>query len=499
MNQLMVLLMSVFMSFNFSSNVKLNTGPGDATVIGPTFSSGRRSIFALGDTVYVVWKEDISGTDEDIYFAKSTDRGETFLAPIRVDDAGAADTSDQQYPGIYVDNTGVIYIAWRDYREGYTEIRSSKSTDSGNSFLPSVVVNDSLPISNKNCPSVWVLGDSVYVVWHDNRNGDFDIYFSKSEDGGTSFLTDVRVDDDMSGSMQREAVISVATNCEIYVMWADLRNSGTGYDVLFSKSTDGGLTFLPDKLVNDEGAGSTWQLQPAMTIDSEGNIYACWTDARQTWPWHIFFCKSTDGGETFLSDVKVSHLSDGGAEKPSIAIKDSLNIFIVWQDDRAGQWNIYFAYSETGGSIFFGDTQVDDGMATSLLSPNIAFSSDRVYVIWSDNREHSGNMIYDVYFSYGSSVGVKEGKNFSYRKEICLYLINSISSGILLLNIPESLIRKRINLRIYDLAGKPVFTHNFLNPSTSPIIPIYHLPSGQYFLAIETNQGKYIGKFVLIR
>lgn len=394
----------LFNQFEFAPGVKVNTGPGDSQMLffGPTESTGQRGLFARGDTVYATWKEEFAG-DEDIYFAKSIDAGFSFGEPVRVDDI-YPDTFHQNLPGIFVDNLGVIYIIWRDWSYG-SNIRLSKSIDGGLSFGNSVLVNDSLPVATRVCPSIWVFDNTVYAVWHDGRNGNMDIYFEKSE--GVTFpqdREDVRVDDDTSGTaFQGTPVISVAPNGDIYVVWADMRGPTSAWDIYFAKSIDGGNTWIEHKRVDDSGSGDSWQLQPTMTIDSFGNIYVAWADSRNVVPWNVYFSMSTDGGDSFSPNVKVDALPPlltGGAVYPSITLGSDSLIYIVWADDRAGQFNIYFSWSDDGG-LTFADTSimVDGSVGTTAVSANVAANGDRVYVLWSDNRDYPGTLYKDVYFS----------------------------------------------------------------------------------------------------
>ena len=41
-------------------------------------------------------------------------------------------------------------------------------------------------------PEIAVSGSNVYVVWQDDQWGNFEIYFRKSKDGGTTWLTAAR-------------------------------------------------------------------------------------------------------------------------------------------------------------------------------------------------------------------------------------------------------------------------------------------------------------------
>ena len=60
---------------------------------------------------------------------------------------------------------------------------------------------------------------NVYVVWEDMRNGDADIYLSKSTDGGEVFGNDLKINDDNGDAGQYTPAIAVSQSSAIYVVW----------------------------------------------------------------------------------------------------------------------------------------------------------------------------------------------------------------------------------------------------------------------------------------
>ncbi len=99
----------------------------------------------------------------------------------------ACDTSHSIY-------RGNIYVLWSDQRNGIdnTDVFFSKSTDNGNSWSSPIKVNDDN--SNRQQFFPWMTIDEaagfIYVVFYDRRNttGDStDVYLAKSTDGGNSF------------------------------------------------------------------------------------------------------------------------------------------------------------------------------------------------------------------------------------------------------------------------------------------------------------------------
>lgn len=380
-------------------NIRVNQGPGYYGTLGtgPTFGSGGRTSFAReGHGYYLVWMENMSGTDSDIMFSMSADGGNTWFTPTRVDDAGPADTSNQQYPSIHVQENGVIYIAYRDWGTGYASVRVARSADQGASWVVHPV--DSV-VSNHNLPSVCARNDTVFLAWQDDRFGDFDILYSLSPDGGVSWNTAVRVNDVATG-LQREPTLGVHEN-RVFVAWSDFRNSGTtAWDIYFSRSSDLGATWETNRRLNDDATGE-WQVQPSLDVRSfygQSEIFVAWVDGRSLTPWHVYITRSADNGATWAANVKVDDLTTepvGGATKPSVWVKDWVT-HVTWHDEREGTYHIYYDFDCGGGLEFGHDMWVDWGGGDSKVAPTVAGLDGRPLVAWSDNRR-TGTLVYDVY------------------------------------------------------------------------------------------------------
>ena len=82
-------------------------------------------------------------------------------------------------------------------------------------------------------PQIAASGDSVYVTWADQRKGEFDIYFNRSPDGGTSWLeSDLRLNTDLAGVATSVSPQIEASGERVYVAWEDERNGES--DIYFS-------------------------------------------------------------------------------------------------------------------------------------------------------------------------------------------------------------------------------------------------------------------------
>jgi hypothetical protein len=144
--------------------------------------------------VYAVYCSNPAGPDNcDILLVRSTDFGQTWSTPLRVNDDNTI--TDQWMPTVSVDKTtGRVYVTWYDSRVDpannlMTQIYSAVSTNGGVSFQPNVNVSD-VPF-NPNTMAVGqpggekyigdyignsAIGNTAYHVWMDSRNNTMGSY-----------------------------------------------------------------------------------------------------------------------------------------------------------------------------------------------------------------------------------------------------------------------------------------------------------------------------------
>jgi hypothetical protein len=182
--------------------------------------------------------------------------------------------------------------------------------------------------------------DNVCTVWQDNTPGNYDIFFSVSNDGGLTFSEPENISENTENSIQPQ-VICEGNN--VYVVWTDTTPGNA--DIFFAASNDGGLTFSEPENIS-ENTGDSFVPQ----ISSEGNnVYVVWTD---TTPGNgdIFFAISTDGGLTFSDPENISE-NEGFSQEPQISSEGN-NVYVVWTDETPGNGDIFFSVSTDGGLTF---------------------------------------------------------------------------------------------------------------------------------------------------
>ncbi|TLZ66760.1 MAG: PKD domain-containing protein [Methanobacteriota archaeon] len=377
----------------FSANVMVNAPPA-YTAYQPSIAIDGEGVLYLA---YGGWGG--STTQSDVFFSKSMDGGRTWSSPFKVNnDIGAA---AQLEPSLFVDHNRAIYVAWTDSRNGNQDIFFSKSTDGGLSFSANVRVND-ITANFQTQPDIAVDSTGlIHAVWTDGRNiGSTgpDIYYANSTDGGLSFNPSQRVNNDAVAAEQGEPAIAVASDRSVYVVWTDPRNAARSTDIYFSKSTDLGATWVPNLFLNDDG-GNRPQSAPDVAIDGTGTVYVVWQDSRDTntGP-DIYATRSSNGGASFAANVRVN--DDVGAVyqgSPSLAVNGG-RVHAAWADERTrGSTfrDIYTASSPDG--IAWGPNQRvnDDALPFNVqdMTTIAVDGSGDVFAAWLDGRT-SGQDVY---------------------------------------------------------------------------------------------------------
>ena len=258
----------------------------------------------------------------------------------------------------------------------------------------SVFFGEEINISNNNgtseLPQVTAQGNNVYVVWQDNTTGNYDVYFAYSPDNGKTFES-IRNLSKNNGTSELPQVTAQGNN--VYVVWQD--NTTGNYDVYFAYSPDNGKTF--ESIRNLSKNNGTSEL-PQVTAQGN-NVYVVWQD-NTTGNYDVYFAYSPDNGKTFESIRNLSK-NNGTSELPQVTAQGN-NVYVVWQDNTTGNYDVYFAYSPDNGKTFESIRNLSKNNGTSEL-PQVTAQGNNVYVVWQDNT--TGN--YDVYFKSSTSNGTK--------------------------------------------------------------------------------------------
>lgn len=132
-------------------------------------------------TIYINWSDQRNG-DTDIWLIKSTDKGNTWTAPLKVnDDQGKA---HQFFTWMDVDPaTGYIYIVFydrRNYEDNNTDVYLATSTDGGETFVNERISENPFVPSDKvffgDYNNISVVNGMVRPIWTRYEDGKLSIW-----------------------------------------------------------------------------------------------------------------------------------------------------------------------------------------------------------------------------------------------------------------------------------------------------------------------------------
>ncbi|MBC8527024.1 MAG: hypothetical protein H8D22_09265 [Candidatus Cloacimonetes bacterium] len=101
-------------------------------------------------------------------------------------------------PSIAVDPSGNVHIAWFDFRDGNWEIHYTKLDNNGNTLVGDTGLTNAVGDSS---PSIATdSSGNVHIAWHDTRDGNTEIYYTKLDNNGNTLVGDTRLTDDSGQS-----------------------------------------------------------------------------------------------------------------------------------------------------------------------------------------------------------------------------------------------------------------------------------------------------------
>ena len=129
----------------------------------------------LSENVHIVWHDNRDGNFEIYYKEK---KNEAWSSDFRL----THNDSVSENPAVVIDSAGTVYVVWQDNRDGNYEIYFFGKENDSLWVGPTRLTNTN---SNSLNPSISGLGwGTLHLVWQDDLDGDFEIFYKKREQSG---------------------------------------------------------------------------------------------------------------------------------------------------------------------------------------------------------------------------------------------------------------------------------------------------------------------------
>jgi hypothetical protein len=271
-------------------------------------------------------------------------------------------------------------------------------------------------LSNPPISGYWI--DRI-VVQRSTNNG-----ISWNDGAGIGFLNPKNQDKEWLGVDMHSQLYKG----NIYTTWTEFDNYGSSSPsdssrIRFSRSTDKGLTWSAAKTVSDKSGDcideDNTDEGAVPCVGPSGEVYVSWAG-----PLGLMFDKSTNGGNTWGTDIFVSTIPGGwDYSVPGIYRANGLpitacdtsqspyrgNIYINWSDQRNGTSNtdIFLAKSTDGGNTWSPVKKVNNDNTTRhqfFTWMTIDQTTGALYFVFYDRRYTTGNLT-DVFVARSTDGG----------------------------------------------------------------------------------------------
>ena len=305
---------------------------------------------------------------------------------------------DSVYPAIATSGNNV-YVVWQD---DYTDqsvlsdkknydILFTRSNDGGINFANVTNLSDNLLVSSR--PSIATFESYVYIIWLEDAGKNKELWIAKSEEAGRTFDKPLKLASVQNWDYLLPKSIA-AYGDHVYVVWRQLSEDGKSGSILFKSSKDRANTFSETREISDKAAYITEPKVDAF----QNNVYVVWNliyskEETPTQSDGLFFAKSSDHGDNFGTDSKLNDNNEfGEAELASY----SNRVYVAWTGSvykqNQNMSDIFFTTSLNNGDTFEDTVSINKG----LNSGNVGLTAtDRnIDAVWQDNVTGNGEIFH---------------------------------------------------------------------------------------------------------
>ncbi len=339
----------------------------------------------------------------------------------------ASDSFSDRMPGLATDSAGNWIAVWTTWDDRY--MRCSRSTDNGLTWTDAAPLSGDVTSVDTESPQITTDSLGTWIaVWVsvDSLGGtigtDGDILFSRSTDVGQTWSDPAPLNTNAATDNAGDTTPQLATDSagNWIAVWASYNDD---YDIFYSCSTDGGVTWTDSAPLNTNALTDSGNDQaPQLTTVGAGNWIAVWTSHDSLGGTigddsDILFSHSTDNGATWAppAALNVNAAIDSGSDySPQLTTDSAGNWIAVWvcNDSLGGtigdDGDIVFARSTDAGHTWTMPVSLNSNASTDQeldCRPQVAVDSAGNWIaIW--NRYSGSNYDADVYFTHSTDLGV---------------------------------------------------------------------------------------------
>jgi len=293
----------------------------------------------------------VYGTGDSIMYSFSSDRGKSFSPSVLISALPELDASHMRGPQIAVTENAVIVTACNSVGDIFSYTKNKSGT-----WMPASRVNDVDTVAKEGLMALTADGQNSFAVWLDLRDKHNKIFGAKSTDGGITWSKNIMIytsPDTTVCECCKPSVVMKGNN--VYVMFRNWINGNR--DMYWIQSSDGGNSFGEAQKLGNAG----WALNGCpmdgggLVITHDNNIQTVWR--RQD---KIFSCEPgnqekelgtgrscviesvngknvyawTEKGEVIVLKPQGARINLGKGQLPLLKSLNNEHIICVWENEK---------------------------------------------------------------------------------------------------------------------------------------------------------------------
>lgn len=475
MNMKVIIL---FLLFTLSTNaelinlVQINDNPNGTAQKSPSVTSDQDG------SIYTIWIDYRNNNLGEIYFSKSDDKGKTWSENKFIFKSDIPDSKFQRYATIksHGDN---LYICWMSTINAQIDVFFCKSTDRGNTFSNPIVVSDDNSKYNQDFPVMNVDDNGgIHIAAIDNRNLQqgkvkfAELMYTHSTDEGETWsankiISNLNVN---SGTCEccwpaLDTYTDSEGNVTVSVLYrSNINNLRVSY---LANSYDGGLNFeLPRRVgFKDWIVESCPVSGPSLYYDKSGVLHMTYKTISDIY-YSTFDQKNPDNNETLIAS---------GSNPGLVYNERTSSTYVSYENYESNRLLTRIVEISGMNSVSNSSLILPSSSNLSMFNLKMIYTIDRVYLTWEDDSEENNkNNIWFAEYSNTLS-SIKNNINSS--------IISTYTEGDIIISTKTY----NTKLVLSDLMGKVIFEQELPLPVRDYIVNISNLYARVYLCNIISS------------
>ncbi|MGQ0722034.1 MAG: FlgD immunoglobulin-like domain containing protein [Candidatus Eiseniibacteriota bacterium] len=286
---------------------------------------------------------------------------------------------------------------------GISPVYYRRSTDEGATWSADTVISadgephltDPVQADGANVYVVYLRNITIVTDWCCPRQIG-DIYLRRSTNGGLTWLPESRLT--TAGGAYRISLFTSGPRLDM--AWMDFRRPDIVSEIYYRRSLDGGASWQPEVLLAAAAAGSVGLGRPQVSARG-ASVHVVWGDDRDANPPcytvpvcpETYFKRSADGGTSWGPDVRLTTGGNRFAGRPEVAAASPSAVVVNYnQDVVAGDGGrMYVVRSTDDGATWGTEVRLTDSPSDHGA---MVGSGASVHLAWHDRRDSTNTEIY---------------------------------------------------------------------------------------------------------